>query len=129
MDYNILKKSIKFKDRNFPVEIFCEEQYEDYYIRGQVIDLSSIDYPLLSRRAFVTYHFIIFVLIHKKYIEKFNRSLAYLNTIHNSEFCTFTASTPEDFKLFQKMGEYNAKNDKLYSGNFKGINKNEPRSY
>ena len=43
MDYNILKKSIKFKDRNFPVEIFCKEMYKDYYIRGQVIELSSKD--------------------------------------------------------------------------------------
>jgi len=124
MDYNIFKKSIKFKDRNFPVEIFCKEEYKDYYIRGQVIDLSSLDYPLLTRGSFSIYHLIVFVLVHKEYIEKSNGSLVYLTTIHNSEFCTFAYNTRKDFELFQKMGEDNAKNDKLYSGNFKGINKN-----
>jgi hypothetical protein len=124
MDYNIFKKSIRFKDRNFPVEIFCEEEYEDYYIRGQVIELSSIDYPLLTRGSFSFYHLIIFVLVHKQHIKKFNPPAAFITAIHNSEFCTFTDSTPENFRYFQEMGEYNAKKDKLYSGEFKGINKN-----
>lgn len=124
MDYNILKKSIKFKDKNFPVEIFCKEEYKDYYIRGQVIGLSSMDYPLLTRGSFSFYHFIIFVLVHKKYIKEFENTLALLTTIHNSEFCAFTDSTPKNFSFFQKMGEDDAKKDKLYSGKFKGINKN-----
>jgi len=106
---------------------FCltlREEYKDYYIRGQVIDLSSIDYALLTRGSFSFYHFIIFVLVHKKYIEKFNRPLDYIFTIHNSEFCTFTDSTPANFILFQKMGESNSKENQLHSQKFKGINKN-----
>jgi len=124
MDYNILKKSIKFKDRNFPVEIFCEEEYKDYYVRGQVIELSSKDYFLLTTGALTSYHFIIFVLVHKKYIKEFKSPVKFLTTLHNSEFCTFSTSTPEDFRLFQKMGESKSKNNPLCPQKFKGINKN-----
>jgi len=124
MDYNILKKSIKFIDRNFPVEIFCEEEYKDYYIRGQVIELSSKDYFFLTRGAFTRYHFILFVLVRKEYINsiKFLKMLS--STPYNSDFCNFSDGSPEDFIYYQKQWESNSKNNQLGSNEFKGINNN-----
>lgn len=124
MDYNILKKSIKFKDRNFPVEIFCKEEYKDYYIRGQVIELSSKDDFFLTRGAITRYHFILFVLVRKEYINsiKFLKMLS--STPYNSDFCNFSDSSPEDFTYYQKKWESSSKNNQLDSNEFTGINKN-----
>ena len=124
MDYNILKKSIKFKDRNFPVEIFCKEEYKDYYIRGKVIELSSKDYFFLTRGAFISYYFILFVLIRKKYTKN-NMLLKILSsTPYNSDFCDFSDISPEDFIYSQKKWKSYSKNNQLDSNEFKGINKN-----
>jgi len=124
MDYDVLKRKIKFKNRKFPVEIFCKEMYRDYYVRGQVVELSSLDDPLLTIGFLSIYHLILFVLVHKEYINKSTSALSWITEIHNSEFCSFTESTPKDFKYFQKMGEDMAKNVERFFGKFKGINKN-----
>lgn len=124
MDYDVLKKEIKFKDRKFPIEIFCNEMYKDYYIRGQVIELSSLDHPLLTTGFRSFYHLILFVLVHKEYIKESTSTLSWITKIHNSEFCSFTESTPKDFKSFQEEGEYKAKNIESFFGKFKGVNSN-----
>ena len=111
MDYNILKKSIKFKDRNFPVEIFCKEEYKDYYIRGQVIELSSKDYFFLTRGAFTSYYFILFVLARKKTNAQTSFDHMLSSEICNSNFCNFFYRSPEDFIYLQKIWESDSKNN------------------
>ena len=76
----IYKCNISFKDSNFPIEIFCKEKYQNYYIRGQIIELSVEDYPILIKDAEVTYHLVVFVLANNEHFNKFIPSDMVLNS-------------------------------------------------
>lgn len=96
---NIYKCNISFKDYNFPIEIFCKEKYQDYYIRGQIIAFTKKIHLLFVRDADVDYHMVLFILANDKQFNKFKPS----EMVLNSEFGQFFASTPQDFTEIQKI--------------------------
>lgn len=99
MDYNILKKSIKFKDRNGSVEIFCKKQYKNYYLRGVAYELiadiadteifEDLDDDIDPGTAY--YKAIILALVNDDYQKKAKEN----TSIHY--FHMFKGNTKEDF--------------------------------
>jgi len=116
----IYKCNISFKDYNFPIEIFCKEKYQNYYIRGQIIELSAENYPILVRDAVVTYHIVVFVLANN---EHFNKFIPY-DMVLNSELGLFFARNPQDFTKIQKSQDSEIHPLARQAYGFKGINSN-----
>ena len=117
---NIYKYDISFKDNNYPIEIFCKEKYQNYYIRGQIIELSAENYPILVRDADVTYHIVVFVLANNKHFSKFIPS----DMVLNSELGLFFASNPQDFSEIQKIQDSMFHPLARQALGYKGINSN-----
>lgn len=117
---NIYKYNISFKDYNYPIEIFCKEKYQKYYIRGQIIEFSEKNHFFLVKDADVTYHIVVFVLANSKYFKKFKPS----EMVLNSEFGVFFASTPQDFTEIQKKQDSMFHPAARQAFGYKGINSN-----
>jgi len=117
---NIYKWNIPFKDYNCPIEIFCEEKYQDYYIRGQIIEFSDENHFHLVRDANVSYRIVLFILANNKYFNIFKSR----DVLLNSEFGQFFAGTPQDFIEMQKIQDSKYPPSERQALGIKGINNN-----
>lgn len=106
MDYNNVKKSIKFKDKNFPLEIFCEKQYKNYYLRGVVNEsIADIGDTIIYEEladiipdtdlCIVYYKTIILALVNDKYQKR------EMKKTHRNFSKVFIGNTKEDFLNLQ----------------------------
>lgn len=117
---NIYKYDISFKDYNFPIEIFCKEKYQNYYIRGQIIEFSEENHFFLVKDGDVSYHIVVFVLANDKYFNRFKPS----EMVLNSEFGIFFGSNPQDYTEIQKIQESRYHPLARQAFGYKGINSN-----
>jgi hypothetical protein len=46
---NALPLKVKFKNDEEPIEIFCPQKFKDYYLRGQLIEISGNIYDKTPR--------------------------------------------------------------------------------
>ena len=96
---------IKFKDPKEPIEIFCTQKYKDYYLRGQIIEISDNIYnkTLPEEYGYAYYHFKIFALINDAYVKKLATEAedAYYSTLG-----IFSGRTKAEFLRIQKEIEF-----------------------
>lgn len=92
-----------FKDTNNPIEIFCNQKYKGYYIRGQIEELSGwiYDEELDKKYGWVLYLFRIFALVSNKYFSNIEIDKLYSN------LGSFSGRTVKGY--FKKLNEYELK--------------------
>jgi len=104
---NKIFNNIKFKDSNDPIEIFCPKKYKNYYIRGQIIELSCniYDENFNDGYAYAYYHLVLYALISDEYFKNMDDDKS---DIYYSQLGIFTGRSKKEFLKVRREKEKEA---------------------